>query len=319
MGTTYHISYKDSLKRNFQKEIEALLAAVNMEVSTYIDSSFISKFNQAESEIKYLNLLSQEASSKYKHFRLNFEKATEVYEKSEGYFDPTIMPLVNYWGFGYAEKKAVEKADSLIIDSLMQFVGYDKISQRSRKDGSIFLVKSAPGVQLDFSALAKGYGVDAVGFLLEKNGVQDYMVEIGGEVRVKGKNQHNQWWKVGINTPDENASVNDFQSKILLKNRSLATSGNYRNFYNVNGDRYGHTLNAKTGYPEKNRLLSVSVFADDCISADAYATACMTMGLEKAFDLISSIEGLDAYFIYSEEGGDMIQAHTEGLENVFVD
>ena len=319
MGTTYHVIYEDSLNRDFKKEIDELLVAVNLDVSTYIDSSFISKFNFAEKEIKYLNLLEKNASSKHKHFRLNFEKATEVYKNSEGYFDPTIMPLVNYWGFGYTEKKAVEKVDSLVVDSLMQFVGFDKITQRSLKDGSIFLLKTVPGVQLDFSALAKGYGVDAVGLLLEKKGIKNYMVEIGGEVRSLGKNQNGEWWKVGINTPDENSSATDFQSKVLLKNRSLATSGNYRNYYNVNGNRYAHTLNPKTGFPEKNRLLSVSVFADDCMTADAYATACMTMGLEKAFDMLSGIKGLDGYFLYSEEDGSMMHMHTQGLESIFVD
>jgi FAD:protein FMN transferase len=319
MGTTYHISYEDSLNRNFQTEIDALLKEVNMDVSTYIDSSFISKFNNAEKELEYLNLFEKGASSKHLHFRSNFEKATEVYQKSNGFFDPTIMPLVNYWGFGYTEKKAVEKVDSLKVDSLMQFVGFDKISKRSLKDGSVHLVKIVAGVQLDFSALAKGYGVDVIGILLEKKGIENYMVEIGGEVRAKGKNPKSEWWKVGINTPDEKADVNDFQSKILLKNRSLATSGNYRNFYKVNGINYAHTINTKTGFPEKNRLLSVSIFADDCMTADAYATACMAMGVEKAFDLASSIDGLDGYFIYSEEDGDMMSMHTQGLENVFVE
>jgi len=319
MGTTYHISYKDTLGRDFQKEIDELLEAVNMDVSTYMDSSFITRFNSAEKEIEYLNLLDKGALLKHKHFRLNFEKATEVYEISDGFFDPTIMPLVNYWGFGYTEKKVVESADSLKVDSLMQFVGFDKITQRSLKDGSIYLVKAVSGVQLDFSALAKGYGVDVIGELLEDKGVENYMVEIGGEVRVSGKNQRNERWKVGINTPDEKAEVYDFQSKILLKNRSLATSGNYRNYYEVNGSKYAHTINTKTGFPEKNRLLSVSIFAQDCMTADAYATACMSMGLENAFDLVSGIDGLDGYFIYSEEGGDMMYMHTKGLESIFVD
>ncbi len=319
MGTTYHVTYEDSLNRDFQKEIDALLETINMDVSTYIDSSFISKFNQAEKEIKYLNLLEKNASQKHKHFRLNFEKAAEVYKKSSGFFDPTIMPLVNYWGFGYAEKKAVEKVDSMKVDSLMQLVGFDKIEKRSLKDGSVFLVKLVPGIQLDFSALAKGYGVDAIGMFLEKKGVENYMVEIGGEVRAKGKNQNNEWWKVGINIPDEKADINDFNSKVSLKNRSLATSGNYRNYYNVNGIQYAHTINTKTGFPEKNQLLSVSVFAEDCMTADAFATACMAMGLEKAFDLISRSKGLDGYFIYSEDDGNMMYMHTKGLEDILVD
>ena len=319
MGTTYHISYKDSLSRDFQNEIDQLLQAVNLDVSTYIDSSFISRFNNSIKEIKYLNLLDKDASSKHRHFRLNFEKAQEIYKNSDGYFDPTVMPLVNYWGFGYTEKKPVEKVDSVIVDSLMQFVGFDKITQRSVKDGSIFLVKLVEGIQLDFSALAKGYGVDAIGELLESKGIENYMVEIGGEVRVRGKNPQDKWWTIGINTPDEKAAATDFQSKVLLKNRALATSGNYRNYYEVNGEKYAHTINSKTGFPEKNRLLSVSIFADDCMTADAYATACMTMGLEKSFDMVSNIDGVDGYFIYSEEGGAMMYMHSKGMETLFVE
>lgn len=317
MGTTYHIVYQDSLKRDFQKEIDQLLEAVNMDVSTYIDSSFITKFNKCEKEIAYLNLLDKEANSKHKHFRLNYEKAKEVYKNSDGYFDPTIMPLVNYWGFGYTEKKAVKKVDSLKVDSLMQFVGFDKINPRSAKDGSIYLSKASAGVQLDFSALAKGYGVDAIGLFLEKQGVENYMVEIGGEVRAKGKNERSEWWTVGINTPDEKAAVNDFQSTVFLENRALATSGNYRNYHEVKGKRYAHTLNTKTGFPEKNHLLSVSIFAKDCMTADAYATACMSMGLEKAFEMVSNIEDVDGYFIYSEDD-EMLFMHTKGLEKFFV-
>ena len=319
MGTTYHVAYSDSLKRNFQNDIDQLLIDVNLDVSTYIDTSYISKFNRAEDEIFYLNIREKNAEPDPVHFRKNYETAYEIFMKSNGFFDPTIMPLVNYWGFGYTEKKAVEEVDSIRVDSLLQFVGMDKITKRSAKDGSVYLVKSAPGIQLDFSALAKGYGVDVVCELLEQNGIENFMVEIGGEVRAKGKNQRNDWWTVGINTPDINAKTSDVFSKVILQNRALATSGNYRNYYNVNGNIYAHTINPKTGFPEKSHLLSASVFAADCMTADAYATACMALGLEKAFELVSRSEDLDGFFIFSEPDGSLMYMHTKGMEDILVE
>ncbi len=319
MGTTYHVAYSDSLKRDFQNEIDQLLVAVNLDVSTYIDTSYISKFNHAEDEILYLNIRDKRAVPDPIHFRKNFETAYEIFLKSNGFFDPTIMPLVNYWGFGYTEKKAIEEVDSIRVDSLLRFVGMDKITKRSAKDGSVYLVKATPGIQLDFSALAKGYGVDVVCEMLEQNGIENFMVEIGGEVRAKGKNQRNDWWTVGINTPDVNAKVSDYFSKVILKNRALATSGNYRNYYNVNGNIYAHTINPKTGFPEKSHLLSASVFADDCMTADAYATACMALGLEKAFELVSRSEDLDGFFIFSEPDGSLMYMHTKGMEDILKD
>ena len=308
MGTTYSIKYLDSLKRDFKPEIDKLLVDINNEVSTYEPKSFISLFNQCEKEIPYLNNLKKEAKLP-QHFKANFEKSKEVFQASYGYFDPTVMPLINYWGFGYTEKKPVEKVDSLVVDSLMNSVGFDKITPRSADDGWIYLAKEAPGVQLDFSAIAKGYGVDAIAKLLKSNGVKNYYVEIGGELLVLGKNPQGNWWTIGINNPSETASITDIQSKVKLKNQAMATSGNYRNFYEVNGVKYAHTINPKTGFPEKNTLLSASVFATDCMTADAYATACMTLGLEKGMAMIKDIENLEAYFIYSDENGNL-QSHS---------
>lgn len=317
MGTTYHVTYADSLNRNLKKEIDQLLIEINLDVSTYIDSSFISRFNQSEQEIPFLFIQKKEGLNKHFHFRKNYEKALEVFKASDGYFDPTVMPLVNYWGFGYTEKKPVKTVDSLRVDSLMQFVGFEKVVQRSDKSGWLFLGKTIPGVQLDFSAIAKGYGVDAVGWFLEKQNIHNYMVEIGGEVRARGKNDRGAWWTIGVSEPKEGADPGDFYTIANLENKSLATSGNYRNFYKVGGHTFAHTLNPKTGFPERNNLLSVSVFAEDCMTADAYATACMTMGLEKAFSMISQTKGTAAFFIYLDKNNKMATMQTEGLEKIF--
>lgn len=316
MGTTYTIKYLDSLNRNFKPAIDSLLIALNNEVSTYEPESFISLFNKSEAAFKYLNLLDKGAKMP-QHFKANFEKSKEVFENSEGYFDPTVMPIVNYWGFGYTEKRPVEQIDSVKVDSLMKLVGFDKITQQREKDGWVYLIKDSPGVQLDFSAIAKGYGVDMVAILLKEKDLENYYVEIGGELIAHGKNPQSNWWTIGINTPSEKAVITDFQSKIALQNQAVATSGNYRNFYEVNGKKYAHTLNPKTGYPEKNTLLSATVFANDCMTADAYATACMAMGLEKATVMINKLNGVEAYFLYSDLKGKVLSHSTNTNLTIF--
>lgn len=315
MGTTYTVKYADREGRDFQSAIDSLLEAINLEVSTYIDSSTISRLNQADSLFLpgYDPRTGAWGTYANPHFWINYEKAKEVFERSGGSFDPTVMPLVNYWGFGYTEKKPVTNIDSLKIDSLMAFVGLSRaIAAEGRQ-----IVKRYPGVQLDFSALAKGYGVDAVGLLLESKGVSDYLVEIGGELRAKGKNAEGAWWNVGINTPQEEASTSAIQMAFPLENQAIATSGNYRNFYEVNGQKFSHTINPKTGFPERSVLLSASVFAPDCMTADAYATAFMVMGKDKALPLAEELPNLEAYFIYSDESGNMLTAYTSGLKDFF--
>ncbi len=314
MGTSYNITYSDTTDRNLQKAIDLLLLEINLDVSTYIDTSVISKFNQAKAVFSLDSKLyaSTFQETEDRHFRHNFGFASEVYKMTDGFFDPTVMPLVNYWGFGFTEKKAVTSVDSAVVDSLMQRVGFDKIKYESA-GGSYALEKKEPGVQLDFSALAKGYAVDEIGRLLEHQGVQNYLVEIGGELRCKGKNQRGQWWEIGINTPTEDANLQELYSTISIQNRALATSGNYRNYYKVGETSYAHTINPKTGFPEKNILLSASVLAESCILADAYATAFMVMGLEPALILAKQLDGVEAYFIYSTEEGGLAAKNTNGI------
>ena len=318
MGTTYRIAYSDPQGRDFQQAVDSLLEWVNLEVSTYIGQSTISRFNQADSlfNLAYHPRTQEAEGHSNRHFLANYFKAREVYENSEGYFDPTIMPLVNYWGFGYTPKKAVQAVDSVAIDSLMNFVGFDKVHFTVNGEDSL-LVKATPGVQLDFSALAKGYGVDAVARLLASRGIQDYMVEIGGEVAARGQSPRGGDWKIGINVPREDAGMQDIQTAVPLHNQALATSGNYRNFYEVNGAKYSHTISPFTGFPERSILLSASVFAPDCMTADAYATAFMAMGLDKAFALASRLPGIEGYFLYNQEDGALGVRYTEGLRPLF--
>ncbi len=311
MGTTYNVSYQDMEDRNFKGAIDSLLIAINDEVSTYIPSSFISKFNQTKEEIRFsINKISE-----YPHFTKNYFRAEEIYNLTNGNFDPTVMPLVNYWGFGYQDK-TITKVDSAVVDSILNnFIGFSKIKIKNTGEADkmvAYFTKQHPNLELDFSALAKGYGVDQIFEYLEARGVKNSMIEIGGEVRTSGKNDKGKNWSIGINTPKRDAQVTDFQAIVELNNKALATSGNYRNYYVVDSIKYSHTINPSTGFPEKNTLLSASIFANDCMTADALATACMVIGLPAAAELIENQEGVEGYFIHGNEKGKMDVIVTSG-------
>lgn len=299
MGTTYHIKYIDDKKINYKANIDDLLKNFNQSLSTYIPGSEISTFNESQSI---------EFESEY--FLPVLKSSEEIYEKSEGAFDPTVMPLVNAWGFGF---KNSENIDSTDIDSLMKFVGFDHIQYDENT-----VSKDTIGVMLDFSAIAKGFGVDVLGEYLEERGIKNYMVEIGGEVRCRGKNNKNSIWLIGIDNPKYNEDGKSLRATVKLENMSLATSGNYRNFYIKEGIKYAHTINPLTGYPVDHALLSASVFAEDCMTADAYATAFMVMGTEKAMELSKDLD-LMVYFIYSGAEGETISYMSDGLRKMIIE
>ncbi len=311
MGTTYHMTYEDSLGRNFKPEVDSILVDINQDVSTYIEDSHISKFNKSKNDDV------EQALSSYQYFNEVFKASKEIYKKTDGYFDPTVMPLVNYWGFGYKPKKPVNEIDSLKVDSLKQLIGFTKIE--SKCDGTTlgmlcFYKKQNSKIELDFSAIAKGYAVDIVAKHFQEKGIKNYLVEIGGEMRTQGKNAKGKLWTTAINTPKISAGLNEYEAIVKLNNKAIATSGNYRNFHEVNGEWYGHEINPKTGFPEKSNLLSVSVLADDCMSADAYATAMMVMGLEKSKALAERLDNLDAFLIFANERGELETYYTSGFE-----
>ena len=306
MGTYFRVIYAGANQTRHEPAIVSLLEEINAEVNTYLENSTISTFNRTNDTLDLQHAFGTSdhpEASRNGHFITNYQAAQLVYEQSRGDFDPTIMPLVNYWGFGYTPKRPVVQADSVAIDSLRQLVGFNKagliVGDRS------LLYKSVPGLQLDFSALAKGYGVDAIGRLLEKNGVEHYLVDIGGESRARGQNDQGEVWKIGINTPSADADPRELERVVQLKNASIATSGNYRNFYEVDGKRYAHTINPHTGYPQGGTLLSASIITDECMMADAYATACMVKGYPAAVDFINQLPGVEGLFIYANTEGGM--------------
>ncbi|TAK43885.1 MAG: FAD:protein FMN transferase [Saprospiraceae bacterium] len=323
MGTYYKVTYLDSQMRDFKGPIDSLLAAVNQEISTYEPNSTVTQFNQAKDEFA-LGLSYEDYSKcvadplacrglKNRHFLANFLIARVANQRTSGNFDPTVMPLVNYWGFGYTPHKGVTAVDSLKIDSLMQYVGFEKVDLLEH-NGRAVLKKSSPGVQLDFGGTGQGYGIDIVAELLELNGINNYLVDVGGECRARGHNAKGEWWTIGINTPTPESKITDFTRIVELKNLSVSTSGNYRNFHELDGQKYSHFISPFTGFPEKSTLHSASVFGKDCLLPDALATGFMVMGLDKAYALASQLEGIEALFIYSDENGKLQVKQTPGVE-----
>ena len=281
-GTTYHITYIDTLQRDFQPEIETILHNFDLSVSTYNPNSIISKIN---------NNVSNVAVDQY--FTVCFNKAKEVWKNTNGAFDPTVFPLVNLWVFRPLSNKTINKSK---IDSIKQFVGFHLIDL---KDGKI--IKKDKRVRLDFNAFAQGYSVDVIAAFLRTRNIQTYVVEIGGEVVARGQKPNGEFWKIGIEKPiDNHDSTNPIRAIATLHNMALATSGNYRKFFIENGERYAHHIDPTTGYPAKNNLLSASVFAKDCISSDAYATGILVMGLENAIAFLKIHPELQAYLIYAD-------------------
>lgn len=292
-GTSYRITYK--YKDNLDKEIKETLMKVDNSLSPFNKNSTISKINNNKSDIPD------------SMFLYIFDMAQEVSEETGGAFDITVAPLVNAWGFGF--KKGITP-DSLTIDSLRNFIGYKKIELT---DGRIR--KQHPETMLNCSAIAKGYGCDVVAHFLQCKGIEDYMVEIGGEVVLKGRNKNNEPWVIGINKPSENG-ISELQAVLQLTDCSMATSGNYRNFRIVDGKKVAHTIDPNTGYPANHSLLSATVVTDECAYADALATAFMVMGKEKAMEYCKNNPKIEAYFIYADDNGNMQTVQTDGFKKL---
>ena len=285
-GTTYHITYLSGEKMNVKSQVDSILKAIDLSLSTYNPNSIISKFNRNDTSIN--------ADA---FFTSVFNKAQEISEKTAGDFDVTVAPLINAWGFGFTKK---DQVDSMLVDSLLRFVGYTKVKLKNGK-----LIKSEPGMMLDFNAIAQGYTVDILASFLETKNITNYLVELGGEIKASGKKVNGESWKIGIDQPRESVSEDrPLKATISLHDQALATSGNYRRFYVENGRKYSHIIDPHTGYPSKHSLLSATVIAKDCMTADAYATAFMVMGMEKANEFLSKNKepGLEVFFIYDDKG-----------------
>ena len=293
-GTVYNITYQ--YDGDLKSEIETELKRFDLSLSPFNDSSVISRVNRNEEIVTDT------------FFQKCFNRSMEISRETQGAFDITIAPLANAWGFGF---KKGTFPDSIMIDSLLQITGYDKVKLENEK-----IIKQDPRIMLSCSAVAKGYSVDVVARLLDRKGIKNYMIDIGGEVVVKGFNPKNDRWRIGINKPiDDSLSVKqDIQTVLKVTDLGMATSGNYRNFYYKDGKKYAHTIDPRTGYPVQHNILSATVIAEDCMTADALATSFMVMGLEKAEAFCKAHANTDADVIYSGEKREFETYYTEGMK-----
>lgn len=295
----YSIKYQGAAKESIKLEVDSILNEFNNSLSTYVSSSEISELN-ANATLKYRS----------EYFYPVIKSCADVFEATNGAFDPTVGPLVNKWGFGPGE--ITEIPDSAMIDSILTFTGFEKI-QFNAEGATMNL-----GMYLDFSAIAKGYAVDLIAEYLEGIGLHHFMVEIGGEVRCKGKKSPEVSWVIGVEDPTVETSAQKLAARVKLENVAMATSGNYRNFYIKDGKKYAHTISPYTGFPVEHSLLSASVFSSDCMTADAYATAFMVIGLEKSKEILRKDSSLNAHLIFEDENGALKSYTSQGIAEYFI-
>ena len=299
-GSYYAITYYDGQERNFQHEIDSIFHAVDMSVNLWVDSSVISKVNRNE-EVVLDDI-----------FIDNFNIAQEAATLSEGYFDPTISPIVAAWGFSYKHGDTITPQ---LIDSLKPLVDYRKVHI---EDGKV--VKENPAMQLDFNAIAQGYTSDLIASFFESRGVKSFLVDTGGEIMARGGKPNGQPWIVGIEKPADNWDSDQVvQTRIALRDKGLVTSGSTRKYVERDGKRYSHCIDPKTGYPVEHQVLSATVLAENSVWADALASICMVMGMEKSLEIINTIDGVEAYYIFVNDKNELETYATEGFKKLLID
>ncbi len=300
LGTTYMVRYFSDKDLQFERSLDSILEEINSSMSTYITKSDISRINRGDTSVKV-----------DEHFVKVFNASDKIFKESTGFFDPTVGVLVNAYGFGPG--KPLKEIDSVKLDSLRNLVGFDKI--RIKEDHTI--EKEDPYIYLDFNAIAKGYTIDVIAEYLESKNVDNYLIELGGELRAKGKNLENDAeWVVGIDDPNQEEGTRRLQAKVKLTDAAMATSGNYRKYRidSITGQKFVHTINPKSGKAERSNLLSASVIAENCMLADGYATAFMALGLERTKTVLDQLDGVEVYIMYSSEDGEMQVFQSPGFK-----
>ncbi|MCR5660271.1 MAG: FAD:protein FMN transferase [Bacteroidales bacterium] len=299
-GSYYSITYYDEQNRDFQHEIDSIFHAVDMSVNLWVDTSVISKVNRNEKVV--LDDI----------FIDNFNIAQEAAKLSDGYFDPTISPIVAAWGFSYKHGDSITPQ---LIDSLKQLVDYQKIHIENRN-----VVKENPSMTLDFNAIAQGYTSDLIAAFLDSRGIKNYLVDTGGEIMSRGNKSNGKPWVVGIEKPaDKWNSEQIVQTRIALRDKGLVTSGSTRKYVERDGKRYSHCINPKNGYPVEHQLLSATVLAENSTWADALASICMVMGMEPSLSIIENMDGVEAYYIFVNDKNELETFATEGFKELIIE
>jgi thiamine biosynthesis lipoprotein len=296
-GTYYSATYLQPEGIDLQKKMESRMHEFDLSLSTYDSTSVISHINRNDNSVK---------TDIY--FETMFNTARQVSEHTNGAFDITVGPLVKAWGFGFGNEDHTKIPN---IKNILPNVGYKKVRIENHQ-----LLKSNSKILIDANAIAQGYSSDIIAKLLEDNGCKNYMIEIGGEIVCKGLNPEGKKWRIGIDKPidDITSSTTELQTIVSLSNIALTTSGNYRKFYYLNGKKYAHTIDPRTGYPVVHNLLSATVAAPTCIMADAYATAFMVIGVDSSLQICKSIPNMDCYLIYTDKNGKNQVVYTDGFK-----
>lgn len=296
-GSTYQIKYLTDQNLNFGDEVTQIFEDIDLSMSTYKPESIISEINKGNTWVSLDD-----------YFTAVLNRSLEIAEESNGAFDPTVGPLVTLWGFGLEKRGEIKPED---VEETKQLVGYEKLERDGDK------ARIPAGFSIDFNSIAQGYTVDVLGEYLENQGITDYMVEVGGEVRARGVNDKGQTWRIGVDKPQEEIDSEDrFQVILELKDASLATSGNYRKFWvdEETGVKYAHTIDPANGYPANNKLLSASIISENGMDADGYATVCMVYGASKCLEFLNAKEGLEGYLVSTTEEGEWITHSTLGFQ-----
>ena len=307
-GSTYSIHFEDSHSidgTELSSEIDQLLSSIDQSMSTYVPGSIISELNNADGDWVQVDDL----------FMKVLLQAREVATNTEGAFDPTIGAVVQLWGFGFDEIRGDLSEKN--IEQALSRTGYEQVNVNRFENK----VRIPNGFSIDFNAIAQGFTVDTLALLLESKGIQDYMVELGGEVRTRGLNDLGEVWKIGIDRPNDGTTSNrELQAIISLDNQSLATSGNYRKYWidQQTGVKYAHTIDPSTGRPAMNQLLSASILHPQATLADAYATACMVWGHVRCIEFLESEDDFTGVLIYTDEEGNWISYYSPDLDISFV-
>ena len=296
-GTTYSTTYEQPEGIDLQKKIEKRLHEFDLSLSTYVPQSIISRINRNDNSVRTDT-----------DFEDMFKVSMDVSRHTNGAFDITVGPLVKAWGFGFGNSKPNYIPD---VSKVLPYIGYRKIRIVNHK-----LLKDDPRILVDANALAQGQSSDIIAKMLEDHGCKNYMIEIGGEIVCKGLNKKGQKWQIGIDKPidDPSNTINEIQTILSITDCGLTTSGNYRKFYYLNGKKYAHEIDPRTGYPVVHNLLSATVVAPTCIQADAYATAFMVMGVDSSLKVCKSIPNMDCYLIYTDKDGKNQVVYTEGFK-----
>lgn len=296
-GTYYAVTYYDTKGRDFRMQIDSLLKNFDQLMSLWVPESDISRINKGDSTVVIDSL-----------FQRVFNKSQEISRLTGGAFDVTVGPLVKAWGFSFKGKIVL---DSLKIDSLRRLIGYEGVRI---ENGKVIFADSR--MQIDFNAIAQGYSVDLIGNFLYARGIENFLVDVGGEVLAKGMKPENTPWIVGIERPSDsaNAEQREIETTLAVTDMAVATSGSYRKFYIRDGIRYSHAIDPSTGYPVKHNTLSVTVIAPDAMTADGMATAFLIMGSKKGLRFIKDHPGCDAWFIDASPDGSYIDSWSEGME-----